>query len=115
MKKKIAILGSTGSIGKNTVNIIQKNQKNFEVKLLSTNKNIKEILNQVKKLNVKNIIVTDYSSYKKITSKSFLYLLMILTVLSPIDPVDPNIAIFFFILLKIYQTKIHQARTKHIK
>ena len=69
MKKKIAILGSTGSIGKNTVNIIQKNQKNFEVKLLSTNKNIKEILNQVKKLNVKNIIVTDYSSYKKIKLK----------------------------------------------
>ena len=69
MKKKIAILGSTGSIGKNTVNIIQKNQKNFEVQLLSTNKNIKEILNQVKKLNVKNIIVTDYSSYKKIKLK----------------------------------------------
>ena len=69
MKKKIAILGSTGSIGKNTVNIIQKNKENFEVQLLSTNKNIKEILNQVKKLNVKNIIVTDYSSYKKIKLK----------------------------------------------
>jgi len=69
MKKKIAILGSTGSIGKNTVNIIKKNPENFEVQLLSTNKNIKEILNQVKKLNVKNIIVTDYSSYKKIKLK----------------------------------------------
>ena len=44
MKKKIAILGSTGSIGKTTFNIIKKNKKDFNVVLLSTNKNIKEIL-----------------------------------------------------------------------
>ena len=31
MKKKIAILGSTGSIGENTVKIIQKNKKNFDI------------------------------------------------------------------------------------
>ena len=30
MKKKIAILGSTGSIGKKTFDIIQKNKKKFE-------------------------------------------------------------------------------------
>ena len=30
MKKKIAILGSTGSIGKNTFNIVRKNSKDFE-------------------------------------------------------------------------------------
>ena len=40
MKKKIVILGSTGSIGKTTFNII-KNKKNFEIVLLTTNKNIK--------------------------------------------------------------------------
>ena len=42
MKKKIAILGSTGSIGKSTVEIIKKNKKNFEVVLLTSHKNIKE-------------------------------------------------------------------------
>ena len=43
MKKKIAILGSTGSIGKTTFNIIKKNKNEFEVVLLTTNKNINEI------------------------------------------------------------------------
>ena len=50
MKKKIAILGSTGSIGKNTIKIIQKDKKNFDIKLLSTNRNIKEITKQAKNL-----------------------------------------------------------------
>ena len=53
MKKKIVILGSTGSIGKTTFDIIIKNQKDFEIILLTTNKNINKILQQAKKLKVK--------------------------------------------------------------
>ena len=48
MKKKIAILGSTGSIGKTLINIIKKDKKNFEIILLSANKNYKELFNQAK-------------------------------------------------------------------
>ena len=44
MKKKIAILGSTGSIGKTLIDIIDKNKKNFEIKLLTANKNYKTLL-----------------------------------------------------------------------
>ena len=44
MKKKIAILGSTGSIGKCLVNIIKKDKRNFEVILLSADQNYKELL-----------------------------------------------------------------------
>ena len=33
MKKKICLLGSTGSIGKSTLEIISKNKKDFEVVL----------------------------------------------------------------------------------
>ena len=66
MKKKIAILGSTGSIGKTTFNIIKKNKKDFEVVLLTTNKNIKEILKQAKKLNVNNIIIRSKKHYLKV-------------------------------------------------
>jgi 1-deoxy-D-xylulose-5-phosphate reductoisomerase len=72
MKKKIIILGSTGSIGTNTVNIIKKNHRNFSVVLLSTNKNIKKVYNQAKVLGVKNIVVTDkiyYNKAKKIYKK----------------------------------------------
>ncbi len=65
MKKKIVILGSTGSIGKNTIQILRKDKKNFEIVLLSTNTNIKEIFKQVKEFNVKNIIINDYKQYLK--------------------------------------------------
>ena len=49
MKKKIAILGSTGSIGKILIDIIKKDKKNFEIVLLSAETNYKEILSQAKK------------------------------------------------------------------
>ncbi len=63
MKKKIIILGSTGSIGKKTIDIIKKDIKNFDVKLLSTNKNISEIIKQAKKFKVKNLIINDYRKF----------------------------------------------------
>ena len=66
MKKKIAILGSTGSIGKTLLNIIEKDKKNFEIKLLTANKNYKLLLLQAKKFKVKNIIITDFKYYLKI-------------------------------------------------
>ena len=69
MKKRIAILGSTGSIGKITLDIISKNKKNFEVKLLTTNKNIDEIIKQAKNFNVKNIVVTSKKHYLLLNKK----------------------------------------------
>ena len=65
MKKKIAILGSTGSIGVNTLKIIKKDKKNFEVNLLTTNKNINKIFKQAKEFKVRSIIISDISYYKK--------------------------------------------------
>ena len=59
MKKKIVILGSTGSIGVKTFNIFKKDKKNYEVVLLSTNSNLKKIINQVTDLKVKNIIINN--------------------------------------------------------
>ena len=69
MKKKIAILGSTGSIGKTLVEIIKKDKKKFEVILLTANKNYREILKQAKVLKVKNLIITDEKSYLKLKKK----------------------------------------------
>ena len=65
MKKKIAILGSTGSIGKNLLNIIKKDKKNFKITLLTARKNYKLLLKQANNFNVTNIIITDLNSYKK--------------------------------------------------
>ena len=66
LKKKFAILGSTGSIGKNLFNIIIKDKKNFQIVLLSSKKNYKELLKQARLFNVKNLIITDYESYLQI-------------------------------------------------
>ena len=80
MRKKIIILGSTGSIGKNTINIIKKDKKNFEIKLLSTNKNISEIIKQAKEFKVKNIIINDYKKFyeakKNIKGSIFIFIIL---------------------------------------
>ena len=70
MKIEIAILGSTGSIGKSLLNIIEKDQKKFDIKLLTANKDYRTLLNQAKKFNVKNLIITDQKSFKKIKEKN---------------------------------------------
>ncbi len=68
MKKKIAILGSTSSIGKSLLNIIKKDKKNFKIELLTANTNYKDLINQAKQFNVKNLIITDTRSFKKTKS-----------------------------------------------
>jgi 1-deoxy-D-xylulose-5-phosphate reductoisomerase len=69
MKKKIAILGSTGSIGKTLIEIIKKDKKNFDTILLTANKNHKVLLKQAKALNVKNLIITNEKSFKELKKK----------------------------------------------
>ena len=69
MKKKIAILGSTGSIGKTLIEIIKKDKKNFKIELLTANTNYQELLKQAKILNVKNIIITNKKSYLELKKK----------------------------------------------
>ncbi len=70
MKKKIAILGSTGSIGKSLLNVIEKDKKNFEIVLLTANKNFKTLYKQAKKFNVKNLIITNPSSFESLKKKN---------------------------------------------
>ena len=65
MKKKIAILGSTGSIGKSLLKILKRQKKEFEIVLLTANINYKELLNQTKNFKVKNVIITNINSFKK--------------------------------------------------
>ena len=62
---KIAILGSTGTIGKTLIRTIRKNKNKIQVVSLSANKNYKLLIKQAKELNVKNLIIKDYLSYKK--------------------------------------------------
>ena len=71
--KKVAILGSTGSIGSSLINIIKKDQSEFKIELLTVNKNYKKLIKQIKTFNVKNVIITNEKSYlcaKKILKKT---------------------------------------------
>ena len=65
MKKKIIILGSTGSIGMTTIKIVLKNKKIFDVILLTANRNYVKLLSQAKTLKCKNIIVFDKENFFK--------------------------------------------------
>ena len=66
MKKKIAILGSTGSIGKSTLEVIRKDKKNFNIILLSANNNYKMLIQQAKEFKVKNVIIKNKLFYEKV-------------------------------------------------
>ena len=66
MKKKIAILGSTGSIGKSTLEVIKKNKKSFNVVLLSANNNYRDLIKQAKYFNAENVIIRNNKFYEKV-------------------------------------------------
>ena len=70
MKKKIAIIGSTGSIGKTLLNILIKEKKNFEITLLAANNSSDVLLNQAKAFNVKNLILTNEKNYEILKKKT---------------------------------------------
>ena len=68
-KKKIAILGSTGSIGKTLLKIVERDKKSFEIVLLSAEKNHNELLKQAKKFKVKNLVITNNKSFEILKNK----------------------------------------------
>ena len=69
MIKKVAILGSTGSIGRTSLNIFEKDQKQFNIILLSANSNYRLIVKQIKKYKPKFFVINDYNVFNRIKKK----------------------------------------------
>ena len=69
MKKKIAILGSTGSIGTTSLNIIKMKKNLFDVQLLSANKNYQSICQQILKFKPRYFVVTNNYIFLKIKKR----------------------------------------------
>ncbi len=69
MKKTISILGSTGSIGLNSLKIIDKKKNKFKINLLSANKNFKLICTQIKKYKPYIFIINDQKIYRQSINK----------------------------------------------
>ena len=57
--KKVLILGSTGSIGKSTIEVIDANKEDFLITGLVARSNENLLLQQAKRFNVKNICLTE--------------------------------------------------------
>ena len=70
MKKKIVILGSTGSIGSTTIKIVNRDKDAFNVILLTANKNYKKLFLQAKKISCKNILIYDEKNYYSAVKKN---------------------------------------------
>ena len=70
MINKLAIIGSTGSIGKNLLSIIRKDKKKFKIILLSANKDYLTLYKQAVEFNVKNLIITDKKSFEILQNKT---------------------------------------------
>ena len=66
MKKKISILGSTGSIGETSLKIILKEKKLFKINTLVANSNLKKILKQIKTFKPKYYVVADKKVYRRL-------------------------------------------------
>ena len=97
MKKKIAILGSTGSIGKTFLKIIKKDSINIEILLLTANKNINQILKQVNHFKVKNIIIKNKEKFKQIKNKLKYKKINIYNNFDRIDKIFENVKIDYTI------------------
>ncbi len=69
MKKKIAILGSTGSIGRASLDILEKDLKKFKIYLLSGNSNYSLISKQIKKYKPNIFVINNFYVYKKVLKK----------------------------------------------
>jgi len=69
MKKRIAILGSTGSIGTQTLDVIRENPDHFEVEVLTANNNIDLLSKQAREFNPNTVIIADESKYEDLVNK----------------------------------------------
>lgn len=66
-KRRIAILGSTGSIGRQTLDVIREHPNRFEVELLTCNGNWGLIAAQAREFDANNVVICDKSCYQPLS------------------------------------------------
>ena len=63
MKRRIAILGSTGSIGTQTLDVVRRHRDLFDVELISANNNTDLLAAQAREFDVNNVVVCNTEKY----------------------------------------------------
>jgi 1-deoxy-D-xylulose-5-phosphate reductoisomerase len=65
--KKIFLLGSTGSIGKSTLEVVRAHPDKFRISVLVSNQNIKLLFEQIQQFTPEYAVIYDYEAYKQST------------------------------------------------
>ncbi|MFL0195914.1 1-deoxy-D-xylulose-5-phosphate reductoisomerase [Clostridium sp. WILCCON 0269] len=63
--KKISVLGVTGSIGTQTLNILRKDKENFKLLAVSAHSSVNELLDIVDEFNPSYVVLTEENAYLK--------------------------------------------------
>ena len=62
-KRRIAILGSTGSIGRQALDVIRKHRDLFEVELLTANNSSALLVEQAIEFDANNVVICNEARY----------------------------------------------------
>ncbi len=65
-KRQIAILGSTGSIGTQTLQVVEEHPECFEVYAITANKRVDELIAQARKFTPEAVVIADESKYEQL-------------------------------------------------
>ena len=68
-KRRVAILGSTGSIGTQALDVIRQHRDLFEVELLTCNNSIDLIAQQAREFDVNNVVICNESLYNELSDR----------------------------------------------
>ncbi|MDE6374504.1 MAG: 1-deoxy-D-xylulose-5-phosphate reductoisomerase [Alistipes sp.] len=66
MKQRLAILGSTGSIGVQTLDIVRENPDRFEIRVLTAHRNWELLAGQAREFDADTVVIADESCYGKL-------------------------------------------------
>ena len=67
--KEIFLLGSTGSIGRSTLDVVSQHPDEFRIRTLAAYRNVELLSEQISKLKPENAVIFDYESYCRFTEK----------------------------------------------
>ena len=65
-KRRIAILGSTGSIGTQTLDVVRRHPDLFEVELISARRSVDLLVRQAVEFNAANVVICDEARYREV-------------------------------------------------
>ena len=65
-KRRIAILGSTGSIGRQTLDVVRQHPDLFEVELITANNSSSTLIEQALEFDVNHVVICNEAKYKEV-------------------------------------------------